>query len=75
MRPRNGFGVAALVLGIIGLLFGLIFGVLAIIFGSLGMKRAQRGEATNGGQAKAGFILGIISVALGVVYLVAFGIP
>jgi hypothetical protein len=41
-RPRNGFGVAALVLGILALLLswtiigGVLLGALALIFGVLG---------------------------------------
>jgi uncharacterized membrane protein len=69
-------GVASLVLGIIGLLFaGVILGVLAIIFGNIGMNRAKRGEATNGGMAKAGLILGIIGVVLGAITIAVFSIP
>src|SRR5438045_1694313 len=49
-RPKNGFGTAALVLGIIGLVLfwtivlGVVLGVLALVFGILGHKRANRGE-------------------------------
>ena len=72
--PRNGFGIASLALGIVqfpvGLfcVLGIICGALAIIFGWLGMGRASRGEATNGGQAKAGFILGIVGVVLALAF-------
>lgn len=60
-RPRNGMGTASLVLGIFSLLiFGFILGLLAIIFGSIGIGRANRGEATNKGAAIAGMVLGII---------------
>jgi hypothetical protein len=71
--PRNGLGVAALVLGILGLLIawvpvfgilGLLLGVAAVILGFLGRGRAKRGEATNPGAALAGIILGFLAVAL-----------
>ncbi|MGP3928300.1 DUF4190 domain-containing protein [Streptomyces sp. 8N616] len=74
--PSNGMGVAGLVLGIIGaVLFftnvlAMILGVLAIIFGALGRGKATRGEATNGGQALAGLILGIVAVVAGALTLV-----
>lgn len=77
--PRNGFGTAALVLGILALLgaitgfVGLVLGALAIIFGVLGRGRAKRREATNGGAATAGLVLGVISVVLSAVLLVAVG--
>lgn len=64
---QNGMGTAALVIGIIAILLcggGLILPILAISFGWTGMKRAKTGLATNGGVAKAGFILGIIAAAI-----------
>lgn len=76
-RPRNGFGVAALVLGLLALVLswtilgGLVFGLLALIFGLLGRARAKRGEATNGGMSVAGVVLGILGllIAIGLVVL------
>lgn len=62
--------VAALVLGIIGLLIswipvlGLLLPVLALIFGILGLNRAKRGEAGNRGLAIAGIVLGGIGLAI-----------
>lgn len=68
--PQNGMGIAALVLGIIGVLgcCTFIFSILAIIFGWLGMKRANDGLATNKGMAMAGMILGIVGVVFSVIY-------
>jgi hypothetical protein len=66
--PQNGLGTAALILGILQFFcLGLIGSVLAIVFGRMGMKKAEQGLATNGGQAKAGFWLGIIGLILFVV--------
>lgn len=45
---------------------GPIGSILAVIFGKIGMNKADRGEATNRGVAKAGFILGIIGLILSV---------
>lgn len=65
---RNGLGVAALVLGILALITfwtlvgGILFGLLAIILGLVGRGRAKRGEATNGGMALAGVILGALGL-------------
>lgn len=73
--PANGFGVAALVLGIVGVVIfcawglGIIIGGLALIFGILGRKRVQRGEANNGGMALAGIILGPIAMVIGAVVI------
>ncbi|MBI0383930.1 hypothetical protein JBE27_48665, partial [Streptomyces albiflaviniger] len=76
--PNNGHGTAALVLGIIGLVLfasivlGIVLGVLAIIFGVLGRSRAAGGEATNGGSALAGVILGVIAVVASVVMIFVY---
>jgi len=72
-QPQNGMGTAALVLGILQFFcLGTIGAILAIIFGRIGMKRAEQGLATNGGSAKAGFILGIIGVVLSVIGLIIY---
>jgi len=57
------------VLGVLAVLTGFfviggLLGVVAIILGFLGRGRAKRGEATNGGMALAGIILGVIGVLL-----------
>jgi hypothetical protein len=65
--PQNGFGTAAMVLGICSIVLSCLYGVLgilAIIFGILGRKRVRRGEATNPGQALAGIICGSIGVTM-----------
>jgi hypothetical protein len=75
-RPRNGFGIAALILGLFALLAswtvigGIVFGVLALIFGLLGQARAKRGESTNGGMSVAGVVLGIIGMLIAIGLLV-----
>lgn len=69
--PQNGMGTAALVLGIIGCI-PIIGGILAIIFGRIGMRNAEQGLATNGGVAKAGFILGIIGLVLAVIGVILY---
>ncbi|MCX4587740.1 DUF4190 domain-containing protein [Streptomyces sp. NBC_01481] len=73
-QPANGMGITAMVLGILSIclfcLYGvvsIVLGVLGLIFGILGRKRAQRGEATNGGMALAGIITGSIGIVLGLV--------
>lgn len=78
--PRNGFGVAALVLGILALISfftvvgGIVLGLLALVFGILGRKRAKRGEANNGGMALAGAITGGIGLVLTIGYLVVIAV-
>ncbi|WP_217141717.1 DUF4190 domain-containing protein [Streptomyces sp. AC627_RSS907] len=83
MPPQNGMGTAAMVLGILACclfcLYGVVsvvLGILALVFGIKGRRRAERGEATNHGQAQAGFVMGIVGIVLGIVViaLVAIGI-
>lgn len=79
VAPQNGMGTAALVMGILQFFcIGTIGSILAVIFGKIGMNRADQGLANNRGVAKAGFILGIIGLALSavglIVWLVAFGV-
>ncbi|WP_199922682.1 DUF4190 domain-containing protein [Streptomyces sp. NRRL S-87] len=75
-EPRNGFGIAALALGILSVvafcssIFAVLIGVVAVVFGVLGRGRAKRGEAVNPGQALAGIILGSVGIVLGAVVFV-----
>ncbi|MGW6569872.1 DUF4190 domain-containing protein [Streptomyces sp. NPDC054975] len=82
-QPRNGLGVAALVLGIVGLLFGLfpltfwlgaILGILALIFGIIGHGRARKGEATNKGAALSGIILGALALVASIAWVIFFAV-
>ncbi|WP_406096194.1 DUF4352 domain-containing protein [Streptomyces sp. NBC_01013] len=77
LRPaRNGLGVAALILGLIGAVSGLIpfffwlagtLGLIALILGLVGRGRAKKGEATNKNMATFGAALGLIALILSVV--------
>ncbi|MFH8981332.1 DUF4190 domain-containing protein [Streptomyces varsoviensis] len=82
--PLNGMGITGLVLGIVGVCLGafiILFwmswlpALLAVIFGAVGMSRARKGLATNGGMALAGVILGglglLISAGAGVFTVLA----
>ena len=79
MTPKNGFGIAALVLGILSLpaaftvIGGVLLGLAAVILGFLGRGRAKKGEATNGGMALTGAILGLVGIVLSIVFAVAVG--
>ncbi|MEU8653955.1 DUF4190 domain-containing protein [Streptomyces sp. NPDC048737] len=69
--PSNGMGITAMVLGIVAAVgfclwpIAIVVGVLALIFGLIGRSKANRGEATNPGQALAGIICGATGLALG----------
>ncbi|GLZ75879.1 hypothetical protein Afil01_06860 [Actinorhabdospora filicis] len=77
--PKNGLGLTALILGIIGVLFGLIpitffiagtLGVIALIFGIVGIRRAVRKTATNKAVAIIGTVLAVAALGLSVVGVV-----
>ncbi|MFE7645035.1 DUF4190 domain-containing protein [Streptomyces phaeoluteigriseus] len=69
--PSNGMGMAAMVLGIVAAVgfclwpVAIVTGVLALIFGLIGRSKANRGEASNPGQALAGIICGTVGILLG----------
>lgn len=76
--PRNGLGVAALVIAIVGLVSsftvagGIILGIVAVVIGFAARGRVRRGEANNGGVALAGIILGFIAIIIGLVFIVIY---
>ncbi|MDQ1688971.1 MAG: hypothetical protein QOK42_1946 [Frankiaceae bacterium] len=67
-------GHAAMVMGIIAcctfwipflyLVTAVPLSILAIVFGTKGKRLADQGRASNRGQAQAGFICGIVALAL-----------
>ncbi|MCH0565365.1 DUF4190 domain-containing protein [Streptomyces sp. MUM 136J] len=76
VMPSNGMGTAGLVLGILSTVIfclwplAIILGILGVIFGAIGRRRADRGQATNAGQALAGIICGAVGIVLGIGLLV-----
>jgi hypothetical protein len=72
---KNGLGIAALVVGIIALISvfgGVVLGVVAVILVIIGLQRARRGEANNGGVAIAGVVLGVLSIIVSIVAISMF---
>jgi hypothetical protein len=73
--PRNGLGIAALVLAIIGLVFcwtvagGVILGVIAVVIGFVAWGRVKSGQATNGGVAIAGIVLGFLAIIVSLIFI------
>ena len=75
--PSNGFAIAALVIGVVGVILTLAFrlalicDVLAVVFGALGSARARDG-ARDGALAKAGMILGLVGLGLLLLLVIFF---
>ncbi|MCB0707538.1 MAG: DUF4190 domain-containing protein [Saprospiraceae bacterium] len=69
----DGFAIAALVCGIVGFFtFGML-SVLAIVFGAISKSRIKKDPSLDGyGMAQAGFILGIVAIALSVLLIILF---
>jgi hypothetical protein len=73
--PRNGFGIASLVLAIIALLsvwsvfVAVVLGLAAVVIGFLGRGRVKRGTANNGGVAIAGIVLGALAIIVGLAFI------
>jgi hypothetical protein len=73
--PKNGLGIAALVIAIIALVFcwsvfgGIILGLVAVIIGFVARGRVKRGEATNGGVAVAGIVLGFLAIIVSLIFI------
>jgi membrane-bound ClpP family serine protease len=81
-RPRNGLGVAALVLGVASLVAALSFvlfplallaGLVAAILGLIALTRGRKKGANNPGQAVAGIICGVLALAIAIVFSVRVG--
>ena len=63
VKQNNSFGVASLILGIIGILIvPYLCSILAIIFGGVGMNRKQK-------YSVAGLVLGIIGLFTGIMLI------
>lgn len=75
VAPRNGLGIAALVVAIIALVSsfsvagGVVLGIVAVILGFMGRGRVKRGEADNGGVALAGLVLGVLAIVVGLAFI------
>jgi hypothetical protein len=73
--PRNGLGIAALVLAVVGLLSvatvfaPIILGAVAVVIGAVGRGRVNRGVADNGGVAIAGIVLGGLAIVVGLAFI------
>jgi hypothetical protein len=74
-EPKNGLGLAALILGVFGVAAGLIpflfwaamgLGFLAALLGLIAVRRKRQGRATNGKTAWASIISGLTAFSLGI---------
>ena len=79
-KRTSGMAIASFVLGVIGIVSwwmgGFVISILAIIFGIIGLREVKRApdEVTGYGLALAGFILGVVTLAMGVMAMIFVGI-
>lgn len=72
---HNGFGIAALVVGIIALVaplviaWGFWLGLVAVILAGVGLSKAKIGTASNRGMSRVSMILGLLAMALSFILL------
>jgi uncharacterized membrane protein len=70
---ENSNGTIALVTGILSFFVcPVVLSIVAIVFGRKGLASVAAGRADNGGQAKAGYIMGIVSLILFVVFIIFY---
>ena len=78
--PRNGLGLAALILGLVALPFTLtgltawiaiILGTVAVPLALAGLGRVRRHQASNRGATITGLILGLVAIVFGIASTVA----
>jgi membrane-bound ClpP family serine protease len=81
-RPRNGLGVAALVIGVASLVAGISFvlfplalvgGLVGLILGIVALTRARNRGATNTGQAIAGVVCCALALIIAIDLSVTVG--
>ena len=82
LRPRNGLGVAALVVGVASLVavisfvlfpLALVGGLVGLILGIIALARVNNGGATNTGQAIAGVVCSVLALVIAIVWTVRVG--
>ena len=78
-QPSNGMGTAALVLGILGLVFSFVpvIGVIAwplvilgIVFGGVGISKAGQVPGMSSGTAVAGLACSLVGLLICVIWVI-----
>jgi membrane-bound ClpP family serine protease len=81
-RPHNGWGVAALVLGVASLVAGISFvlfplalvgGLVGLVIGIIAVSRGRARGATNPGQAIAGLVCSVLALVIAITLSVHVG--
>jgi hypothetical protein len=82
-QPKNGLGVASLVLGVASLVaaisfllfpLALIGGLVGAVLGAIALSKQRPGWNTNRGQAIAGLVCSLVALSLAITLSVRVGI-
>ena len=72
-EQRNGWAIASLISGVVGLLVPIVPGAFAIVAGVLGIRKTLDSRFGGQGKATAGICLGVFSFALhGCIYTIVW---
>ena len=75
-QPGSGLAVASMILGILSVvafcsrIAAITLGVLAIVLAVIALGQIKQGQASGGGMAKAGLVLGIIGAVISIVFYI-----
>jgi hypothetical protein len=71
-RGTNGFAIASLVCGVLGLCSGFVGALPAIVFGHVALAQINRGEGTEEGRglAIAGLVMGYLILGISALWIV-----
>jgi hypothetical protein len=73
-NPKNGLGIAAIIVAIIALLIflipvvGLVLGLVGLVLSIVALRRVKKGVASNRGVALGALIVSILAVVIGLVW-------
>lgn len=77
-QQNKGLAVAALVLGIIGVVtfwifLGGLLGIVALVLGIVAIRKSRKGQAGGQSMAIAGTVLGGVAIVITAIYAIAVG--
>src|SRR6266481_1545552 len=78
VQQSKGLAVAALVLGIVGVVtfwifLGGLLGIVALVLGIVAIRKSRTGQAGGQGMAIAGTVLGGVAIVITAIYAIAVG--
>jgi hypothetical protein len=72
-KRTSGMSIAALILGILGIISFWPLSILAIIFGAIGISQINKDPSLKGkGMAMAGLVMGIVAIAVWILVAVVW---